>query len=185
MKNLIYMLTVTVLIMTGCNTDQLDQQTAIHLIQKEYHYPQTLDHDVFWADPKHARKVLEAGLEEQGLVQVQRTQHLQDVNEPLITFTEAAKPYFLPVSEKDKGARVQKVKIADEEFSKINNIRISDSGKNAVADYTTVYKNVTPFSTLLNKTLPNEKQHQAYFSLTDKGWKIVEKADIEFLELMK
>jgi hypothetical protein len=185
MKKLTYIFTFVVFSMMGCNTDKLDPQTAVDLIQQEYQYPQLLEHNIFCADPKHARKVLEAGLEEQGLVQVQRTQHLQDVNEPLITFTEVAKPYFLPVSEKDKGSRVQKVKIADEEFSKINNIRISDSGKNAVADYTTVYTNVTPFSTLLNKTLPNEKQHQAYFSLTNKGWKIVEKADIEFLELIK
>lgn len=185
MKKLIYILVTPVMIMTGCNVNKLDQQTVAELIHQEQQYPQVLDHDIFCADPRHARKVLEAGLEEQGLVQVQRTQKLQDLGEPLITFTETAKPYFLPVPKEDKKIHVQKVKIADEEFSQINDIRISDSGKNAVATYTTAYKNITPFSALLSKTLPKEKRRQAYFSLTDKGWKIVKKSDIEFLELMK
>lgn len=185
MKKLTYIFTFVVFSMMGCNTDTLDPQTAVDLIQQEYQYPQLLEHNIFCADPKHARKVLEAGLEEQGLVLVRRTQKLQDVKEPLITFTEVAKPYFLPVPEEDKKIHVQKVKIADEEFSQLNDIRISESGKNAVATYTTIYKNITPFSSLLNKTLPKEKQRQAYFSLTDKGWKVVKETDAEFLELMK
>lgn len=185
MKKLTYILTFTILIMMGCNADKLDQQTAVDLIRQEHQYPQMLDHDIFCADPKHARKVLEAGLEKQGLVLVQRTQKLQDIGNPLVTFTEAAKPYFLPISEQDKEIHVQKVKIADEEFSKINDIQISDSGEKALVNYTTVYRNITPFSSLLSMDLLEEKQRQAYFSLTDKGWKIVNKADIEFLELMK
>lgn len=185
MKKLTYILMIMGMIMTACNSDKLEPQTAVDLIQQEQLYPRILDHVVYCADPKHARKVLEAGLEEQGLVLVQRTQKLQDIKEPLITFTEAAKPYFLPVSEADKEIHVQKVKVADEEFSQLNDIRIGDSGKNAVANYTTIYKNITPFSSLLSKTLPKEKQRQAYFSLTNKGWKLVKEADVELLELIK
>lgn len=45
-----------------------------------------VDYDIYCGDPEFARKVLDAGLEAQGLVTVQQTQKLSEVGNPLIRF---------------------------------------------------------------------------------------------------
>lgn len=181
MKKLPYILTAAIILMIGCSSKKLDQEMAIELIKKEYQYPKVLDYDVFCSDPEHARKILKAGLEEKGLVIVQRTQKLKDIGKPLIQFTKAARSYFLPTSEEDKEYHIQKVKIADEEFDSIKEITIASSGKKAIVKYTTMRKN-TVFASLLKNDLSTTKQNEAYFLLTENGWKIVKKSDFEFIE---
>jgi hypothetical protein len=181
MKKLPYILTIAIILMTGCNTNKLDQKTAIEIINKKYQYPKVLDYDIYCSDPEHARKILKAGLEEKGLVIVQRTQKLQDIGNPLIEFTDAAKPYLLPISEKDKELHIQKIKIADEEFDSIKEIKMGSSGKKAIVEYSTMRKN-TAFASLLKNGLLATKQHKVYFLLTENGWQIVNKSDFEFIE---
>lgn len=182
MKKLPYILTVAIITMTGCNTKKLDEKMAIELINNEYQYPQVLDHDIYCSDPVHARKVLKAGLEEKGLVIVQRTQKLKDIGKPLMHFTDAAKPYFLPTSEDDKKINIQKVKIADENFDKIKEIKIWNSGKMAIVEYSTV-RNNTIFGSLLRKGSSTIKEHKAYFILMENGWQIMNKSDVDLLIL--
>ncbi len=76
MKKLSCILTVAIMTMTGCNTKNLDEKTAVELIVKEYQYPRVLDYDIYRSDPQHARKVRQSGLEEKGLITVLRTQKL-------------------------------------------------------------------------------------------------------------
>jgi hypothetical protein len=180
MKKLPYILTVAIILMTGCNTKKLDQKTATELIKKEYQYPRVLDYDIFCSDPEHARNILKAGLEEKGLVIVQRTQKLKDIGKPLIQFTEAARPYFLPTSKEDKESYIQKVKIADEVFDAIKTVTIGSSGNKAIVEYTAI-RNNTVFASLLKKGLSRVKEHKAYFLLTENGWQIVKKSDVEFI----
>ena len=182
MKKLPYILTVAIIAMTGCDTKKLDEKMAIELINKEYQYPQVLDHDIYCSDPAHARKVLKAGLEEKGLVIVQRTQKLKDIGKPLIHFTDAAKPYFLATSEDDKKSNIQKVKIADEDFDKIKEIKIWNSGKMAIVEYSTV-RNNTIIGSLLRKGSSTIKEHKAYFILMENGWQIMNKSDVDLLIL--
>lgn len=184
MRKSTYSLAIAAIFLIACNTNTLDRQTATDLIKKEYQYPTVLDHSVFCNDPGHLQKVLKTNLEEQGLVILRRTRKLMDFDSPLITFTDAAKPYFLPVSSQEKEIQVQNVKIADEDFLEITDLIISKNRKKAVVAYTTVYKNLTPMAALLRKALPSEVERKAYFALTDKGWKVVKKADFEFMELM-
>jgi hypothetical protein len=73
-----------------------------------------MDYYIFCGDPEHAYRVLKSGLEEKGLVVVDRTQKLMDVGKPLVHFTAAAKPYLLPTSKEDTESDIQKIKIADE-----------------------------------------------------------------------
>jgi hypothetical protein len=182
MKKLSYILTVVIITITSCTNKTLDEKTAIELIKKEYHYPRVLDYNIYCSDPAHARKVLQAGLEEKGMVTVQRTQKLKDIGKPLIHFTDAAKPYFLPTSEDDKKSNIQKVKIADEKFGKIKEIKIWNSGKMAIVEYTTV-RNNTIFGTLLRKGSSTIKEHKAYFVLMENGWQVMNKSDVDLLIL--
>lgn len=119
--------------------------------------------------------MLDAGLETQGLLTVQRTQKLSDVGKPIIQLSGKAQPYLLPTPEKDKSINVQKVKLAEEELNEVTGIKMMDDGKTAVAEYTTSYKNVTPFSALVNTDFKKEDTHQANFALYDDGWRLERK----------
>jgi hypothetical protein len=112
-------------------------------------------------------------LEKEGLVTVQRTQKLGDVGQPLIQFTEKAQPYLLHTPEKEKATDVQKVKIADEDLVEITGIKTENDGKDALVEYTTAYKNTTPFSALMPVDFSDKRNvRKARFSLTDNGWKL-------------
>ena len=168
----IVILCATILLMAGCGQPKLDKATALDLLKTENGYPRIVDYDIYCADPAHARRVLDAGLEEKGLLTVQRTQKLGDVGQPLIHFTEAAKPYFLPTPEEDQKHEVQKVKLAEEVLVDINAISNASDGKTATVEYSTQYTNLTPFNVL--RSAPKDKKtYTVRFSLTDDGhWRI-------------
>ena len=67
----------------------------------------------------------------------------------------------------------------------VANIRTNGPGNKAVVNYTTRYKNITPFSPLVKVNYNEKKINKAYFSLTDEGWKLEKKPDLDFLELEK
>ena len=174
MKKLLLIILIAGL-MAGCFSKELSREEASRIIKQEMQYPKVVDFDIYCSDPAMARKAIDAGLEEQGLVTVQRTQKLQDIGKPLISFTEKSKPYLLPTAEKDKKYEIQKVKMADEEFVNVTGIQLSEGGKNAVAEYTTAYKNVNGFSSLTNKDYNKPDTHKAYFALYDDGWRLEKK----------
>lgn len=161
-------------LMGGCTSKkELSKEEASKIIKQDKQYPRVIDYDIYCSDPEFAKKAIDAGLEEQGLVTIQRTQKLGDVGKPLIAFTDKAKPYLLPTPEKDKKMDIQKVKIADEELVDVTNIQTMEDGKQAVAEYTTAYKNVSAFSGLV-KNNPTAT-HKAFFTLFDDGWKLEKK----------
>jgi len=114
------------------------------------------------------------GLENEGLVVVQKTQSLKDVGKPLVSFTEKAKPYLLPLSAKDKELDVQKVKIAEEVIEDVTGVQMLEGDKKAVVEYTTTYKNATPFSKVHQLDVNGKKTHKANFVLYDDGWRLEE-----------
>lgn len=177
MKKLLFILISTGLAIFGCNPAQdLKKDEALQIISKELNYPRVIDYDVFCSDPEYAKKMLDAGLETEGLITVQKTQKLKDIGNPLIQFTDKAKPYFLPTPDKDKENDVQKVKIADEEVEDVNISQDSENKNIVWVEYTAVYKNITPFSVLMKRNLNEQVRHKVQFSLTDNRW-VVQKSD--------
>lgn len=160
-------------ILTSCSTKELDRELATELIIKNQ-YPKVVDYDIFCGDPKHARRMLEVGLEEKGLVVVQHSRELGDVRKPLIAFTEQARYYFLPVPEDDQKSHIQKVKIADEQFHKIIDIKMLSSGEKAIVNYSTI-RDYNIFGIALRNDTITIRQHKAYFLLTKSGWQILDK----------
>jgi hypothetical protein len=177
MKNVLLTLFAALILIAGCSDDrrELSREEAMNLIKQETAYPKVVDYDLFCGDPEFAKKVLDAGLETQGLLTVQRTQKLGDVGKPIIELSGKAQPYLLPTPEKDKSINVQKVKLAEKELKEITGIKMTEDGKTAVAEYTTTYKNVTPFSALVNTDFKKEDTHQANFTLYDDGWRLEKK----------
>lgn len=173
MKNTLFAICAAWVFLSGCsNNKELSREEAINLIREEMEYPKVIDYDIYCGDPEFAKKVLDAGLETQGLVTVQRTRKLGDVEKPIIQFSSEAQPYLLPTPEKDKSINVQKVKLAEEELQEVTGVKITNDGKSAVAEYTITYKDVTPFSTLVNTNFKEKDTYTANFSLYDDGWRL-------------
>jgi len=168
MKKLSLVLVMAALIASGCSQKELSREEAYKLISKEKQYPKVLDYDMFYSDPQHAARVLNKGLESDGLVTVDRTQKLKDVGKPLIHFTDKAKPFLIG----GPSDGIQKVKIADQEMGEITAIIPDKSNNTAIVEYTVLYKNITPFSVLLKRDLNKPEKKEAYFVLADTGWMI-------------
>lgn len=169
MKRVLIILFSTGIIFSGCNNaPELKQEEAAQLIRMELRYPKVIDYDIYCSDPTHAKKLLDAGLEENGIAIIQKTQKLKDVGDPLITFTDRAKPYFLPTPDKDKKLDIQKVKIADEVITEIKILETVD--QTTTVEFTSSYKNITPFAPLLKTNFKESKKHTVHFVSSDKGW---------------
>jgi hypothetical protein len=65
----------------------------------------------------------------------------------------------------------------------VTNIRTNTAGNKAVVDYTTTFKNITPFAILPGVDFNRTKTNKAYFGLGDEGWKMEKNAGLDFLEL--
>ncbi len=172
MKKVLVILFVAGSLMAGCGSKQLDKETSMEVIKKNVGYPLVLDHDIYCSDPEHAHKLQTTGLEKEGLITVQQTPKLSDGGKPLIQFTAKAQPYLLPTPAKDKTLGIQKVKLADEDIAEILSIQDDENTKTKLVEYTTTYKNVTPFAALISRDFTTPKKHKAYLSFYDGSWKI-------------
>lgn len=171
MKNLLFVLLSASVMFWRCDPAvELQQKEALQIINKELGYPRVVDYDIFCGDPAHAKRLLDAGLETEGMVTVQKTQKLKDIGNPLIQFTEKANPYLLPTANEDKALNIQKVKIANEEVEDIRIIRDEENRNIVWVEYTSVCKNITPFSALVKRSLNEPARHRVRFSLSDDGW---------------
>lgn len=181
MKKLCIILAVSRQIV-ACFSNDLSRDKAMEILKKDGDYLKVVDFDISCGDPQRAAKVLEAGLETQGLLTVRRTQKLMDAGKPLINFTDKAKPYLLPTPEKDQEYHIQKVKLADESLLEVTGIKMGANKKKAMVEYTTTYKNITPFAALVKTDFKEVKKNKKYFSWYDDGWRLEKKPGIEFLE---
>lgn len=170
----ILILCISAILFAACTADKLDRDEALKLIREKNIYPKVVSYNVFTADPVYARRMLDAGLESSGLLIVQRNQTLQDAGKPIITFTDKAKPFLLPTSDEDRKDNIQLVKIADEDLEEVTGVQMLDGEKQAVVEYTTSFKNISPFSVLSKLKVNEKKRHKVNFMLYDDGWRLEE-----------
>lgn len=180
MKKLSYILTTVILIITGCQPKKLDEKLATVRILEKNHYPAIVHHDIFCGDPAHAYVIFKSGLVEKGFVKVLQSKKFGDTT-AFVSFTTAAKPYLLHTLKDDKISKIQRVKVADEEFGAIKEIRMMSSGNKAIVEYTTIRrKNV--FAVAIKNGLKDTLSHEVYFIRNDDDWKLMDKkSEIEFL----
>ncbi len=172
MQKILKIFLIFYLLLVGCTKKELSHEEALKLIQQENQFPKVFDFEINRVDEDQARKVLNAGLEKEGIVTVQRTQKLGEIGKPLIYFTDKAKPYLLPITKGGNPDKVQVVKVADKDLVEVTGISTNSNEKNAVVEYTTAYKNITPFAALVNLDFQKKEMHKAYFSLYDDGWRL-------------
>ncbi|WP_409415801.1 hypothetical protein [Flavobacterium sp. PS2] len=180
MKKLPCILTTAMLMMISCQPQKLDKKLATTLILEKDVYPKIVDHDIFCNDPTHAYTILKSGLVEKGFVKVLQSKKIGDTTS-FVSFTPAARPYLLPTPKDDKISKIQRVKVGDEEFGGIEEIRIMSSGNKAIVNYNTIRRK-NDFATAMKNVLRDTVNHEVYFIRTDNGWQLMDnKSEIEFL----
>lgn len=168
-----FIVLISMLILASCSSqEKLNKETALKILKENQVYPKTNTYSIFITAPAFAKRMIDAGLEEEGLLTVQHTQKLTEVGEPLIIFTKKAEPYLLTQTEEDKGDRIQRVKIADEEIGQVNSVQMVEGEGRAVVEYTTTFKNISPFSKLSKLELDEGSVHKVNFVRNDTGWKM-------------
>lgn len=171
MKKVLTILT-SILILASCSSEEkLTKETALKILKENQIYPKTNTYSIFITAPVFAKRMIDAGLEEEGLLTVRRTQKLTEVGEPLIVFTKKAEPYLVTQTEEDKGDRVQRVKIADEVIDQVTGVQMLEGENRAVVEYNITFKNVSPFAKLSKKDLKNNEARKVDFILYDDGWR--------------
>lgn len=154
----------------SCGQLKLEKEEAAAVIRTAKNYPKVYEHDINMSDPASARKLLDAGMEEAGLVTIDRTQKLKDAGQPIVHFTENAKPYLVRIDEKYDN--VQVVKVADMDLEEITGIQLLEDKKTATVEYTILYKNITPFAKLVKRDLSKKETRRADLAHFDTGWKL-------------
>ncbi|MGN6214481.1 hypothetical protein [Parafilimonas sp.] len=155
--------------LASCDQPKLEKQEAASAIRTEKNYPKVYEYEINMTDPASAKKLLDAGLESEGLIMVDKTQKLKDAGQPIVHFTEKAQPYLVRIDKKYDN--VQVVKVADMDLGEVTGIQMQDDKKSAVVEYTVVYKNITPFSKLIKRDLSEKETQRATLSFFDSGWK--------------
>ena len=156
----------------ACNKQTLDKETAEKLITAEYKLPKIVNYNISAADPDVAKKLLDLGLENAGLVKITRRQTLSQMGTPWIHFTSKGKTYFLPTSDEDVKYMRQNIRAAVEEFGEITGIIMGKENKTGIVKFSLVYKDPTPFSKLLANDLSKPQVLDAFFIKYDSGWKL-------------
>ena len=149
----------------------LSKAEALAILKKEIGYSRPVPTYLFCNDAAHARKVIDAGLEEKGLLLVQRTRKFGDVGSPIIQLTAKAQPFVLEASEKEK-ANIQKLKVAEEDVSQVTRIQTGEDGKSAVVEYTVTFQNVTDFVVLKDQDFNKQETKRVEFALYDDEWRL-------------
>lgn len=165
-----YFLSAAILV-SACDKQNLDRDTAKELIIAEYKLPEVVDHSISAGDPTVAKKLLDLGFEKDGLVKIMRKQTFNEMGMPWIQFTEKGKAYFLPTPEEDIRYQGQNVKLASKEFDQIKGIVMGKDNNTALVEFSVSFKDPTPFAKL-SKDLSGPKVLKAFFIKYDSGWKI-------------
>lgn len=172
MKSILYLYLCIFLLSACTSAEKLDREKALEILQESKKFPKVVEKEIYIADPEEARRILDSGLEQEGLLTVQRTQSLADVGKPLISFTEKASRYLLPQTEEDKRNNIQRVKIAEQELEEVTGIQMLDDDKQAKVEYKTVFRNISPFSKLSRIDSSKVIISTVNFSRYDDGWRI-------------
>lgn len=154
--------------LTGCS--DLSNGDVERIMVDAKVYPLVLEMRVMCNNDKTAREVVDKNLVKDGLVTAKLQHTVEDVGTPLITFTSQALPYLIETDDTLKAFDIQRVKVAEEIFSRVRNIEINPAGTKAVVDYTTQVVNHTPFVALYKQNIEGEQPRRTFFTKDKDRW---------------
>jgi len=161
---------IVILLLASCSQTKLEKEEAASVIRAAKNYPKVYEYEINMTDPASAKKLLDAGMEGEGWVTIDKTQKLKDAGQPIVHFTEKAKPYLIRIDKKYDN--VQVVKVADMDLGEVTGVQLQEDNKSATVEYTVAYKNITPFAKLMKRDLSEKTTERARISHFDTGWKL-------------
>lgn len=177
MRNNSIALLIILAILSACGHPDLTKEKAEQLIRSKNFKdgPKTKSAIIFCADESFAVKALNLGLEADSMVRIKKTYKGSEIGDPLITFTEKAKPYLLPTPTDQLKRNLQLVKTADVDFGGVTDIRPNDKDQLVEVAYYEIYKNITPFSKLEPMDYTKKKLKVAHFVYSkESGYQLVQ-----------
>ncbi|MXN91153.1 hypothetical protein GR160_07905 [Flavobacterium sp. Sd200] len=166
----------SLILFISCGRNDLSHEEAARLLKSKTGFPRNIDYEIYRGEPRYARRLIQAGLEREGFVKIQKDYEKNNDSRPIIHFTDKAKPYLLFVAPDNLEYftfDIQKVKLAEEQFQKVNKVTVFADV--ATVEYTTIYKNLTPFAILIGLKENKKITNKAIFMLTGDGWVLQEK----------
>lgn len=161
---------VVAVLMVRCRSNDLDGAAAVSLLHDSGAYPLVISHDVYCGSTQTAQQALHSGLVEKSLITVKLPTSIDNVGQPLIAFTENARPYLVDTPDQSKSIDVQRVKIANEDIKEVTSIDLSPDGSSAEVTYTTSLTDLTPFVVLLVDKLVMVQTFRTSFAFDGKRW---------------
>jgi hypothetical protein len=146
-KQFIFLLSIVFLL--GCDSNSLSKEDALKLLSQQENYPKLIDYEIYLADPVDAQKLIEAGLDKDGYVTIDKSQNILELGNPLISFTEKARPFLIEQNENDLKQKVQRVKIAEEVINEIKQIEKVNDDKSYKIRFEIQKKYKSPFHKIL------------------------------------
>lgn len=158
----ILIILLSVLFSLSCRNNT-DHEMFMSLLQKEMRFPKIVELDLFCNDLNYTKNLVLNDLESEGWINIEKKRKQGNIDSPLITFTDKAIPFLLPRSEIERTIGIQKIRIAEENLDEIINIQFDIESNSTVIEYTTVYRNITPFASLLNLKEKDKKTKSSRF----------------------
>jgi len=158
------------IVFASCSSKQLGKKDVAAILQQEKVYPKVVEYRIFAGNNETAGELQQAGLDKQGYVTLQLEHTENDIGKPLINFTDKAGPYLLATSDLQKSVDAQNVKLADEYFRDVTDITTNAKGDRAEVEFTTSYRNITPFMVLSRESKDSIQSRMTYFKLTGNRW---------------
>jgi len=168
---------LSALFLFGCAKADLSQEEATRLIEKDNAYPRVATEIIFCGDVVQAKRILDLGLENEGLVNIIKTKQASQIAAPWVSFTEKAKPYLMATPDEDLKYQRQHVRIGDMKFKGIIGVTTTEDGRTAKVVYNIVYSNLSPFAKIFKVDYKKPVKMTAYFANDGAKWRLLKKID--------
>lgn len=168
-RKLNYCFVLFVALLTACS--DLSSNDVETLLTDAKAYPHTIEVKLYCNSDYAVREVIEKELVKKGFVTAQLKHTIQDVGEPLVRFTDEAKPYLIPTSDTLKSFDIQRIRVADEVLLRVQQVEINAAGNRATVDYVTEIINHTPFIALYEPDVSGQHKRRTFFTKEGEKWK--------------
>ncbi len=178
MKKIIF--SFSLFLFNSCSQNKLNEENIKRVIIQEKPYPDTITYPIYTNDPVFAKRMLEKGLEEIGIVKISRSKQFFDTS-AWIRFTDKGNEYLYTNKDKDRKKGVQNVRIGVKVFDGVLEIKLKDDNNHCIVKYTIIYRDMTPFATLVKKNDGQIDTLTCYMHKIGNEWHLDKKPDVEYL----
>ncbi|MFA0960291.1 hypothetical protein AB9P05_00645 [Roseivirga sp. BDSF3-8] len=156
-------------LLAGCQSGAEEKATDFHtLISEAYNYPRPILHSLYLTDPRNAKKLMDAGLEEQGYVTIRKKLTMAEAGKPLITFTPEGEK-FIHSTDQANPNRVEVI-AATLTLKEINAFEMNDKQDRLTFSYTVEITDETPFAFLSKPRWSKDMNRKGYFEKVEGKW---------------